>query len=140
MPTLEVILNEPVYVALKQATRLSRQTADAIVQDALDVFLRMTPQPARDANRTPFATAWRRAKIHAEAEAWRALPETVRRRYSSEFIAVHEGQVIDHDPDRVTLHLRVRERLGDTPVLITPADAPDPREFQMLSPRLERTR
>jgi hypothetical protein len=136
MPTLEVTLNEPVYVALIQATRLSRQSADAIVQEALDVFFRMAPQPAKDTGRTPSATTWRRAKIHAEAEAWRALPDTTRRRYSGEFVAVHEGQVIDHDFDRVTLHLRVRGRLGDAPVLITPADAPAPREFQMLSPHI----
>lgn len=138
MPTLEVTLNEPVYIALKQATRLSRQSADAIVQEALDVFFWMAPQPARDTGRTLSAMTWRRAKIHAEAEAWRALPDTVRRRYPGEFVAVHEGQVIDHDPDRVTLHLRVRGRLGDVPVLITPADPPASREFQMLSPRLER--
>ena len=35
MPTLEVTLNEPVYTALEQATRLYRQSADAIVQEAL---------------------------------------------------------------------------------------------------------
>jgi hypothetical protein len=137
---LEVTLDEPMYVALKQATRHSRQTADAIVREALDVFLRLTPQPAKDTGRAPSATAWRRAKIHTEAEAWRALPDAIRRRYSDEFVAVHEGQVIDHDPDRITLHLRVRGLLGDIPVLITPADAPPSREFQMLSPRLERIR
>jgi hypothetical protein len=140
MPTLEVTLNEPIYTVLNQVAHRSRQSADAIVQEALDVFFRMWQPSARDASRASSATAWRRAKIHAEAEAWRALPEATRRGYGNGFVAVHEGQVIDHDADRLTLYRRVRERLGDEPVLITPADAPAPREFQILSPRLERMR
>lgn len=140
MPTLEVTLNEPVYTALEQATRLYRQSADAIVQEALDAFLRVLQPAAKDTSRTPSETTWRRARIHAEAEAWRALPEATRRHFGSDFAAVHNGQVIDHDADRLTLYRRVRDRLGDEPVLITPADAPVPREFQMHSPRLERPR
>ncbi len=140
MPTLEVTLNEPVYTALEQATRFYRQSADAIVQEALDAFLRVLQPAAKDTGRTPSATTWWRARIHAEAEAWRALPEATRHQLGSDFAAVHNGQVIDHDADRLTLYRRVRDRLGDEPVLITPADAPSPREFQMLSPRLERSR
>ena len=78
----------------------------------------------------------RQAKIHIEAEAWRAMPEAERRRYRNQFVAVHNGQVIDHDADRLLLYRRVREKLGDVPVLITPGGTPHPCEFQILSPRL----
>jgi hypothetical protein len=80
--------------------------------------------------------AQRRAKIHIEAEAWRAMPEATRRRYRNQFVAVHNGQVIDHDADRLLLYRRVRKKLGDVPVLITPGGASHPYEFQILSPRL----
>lgn len=80
----------------------------------------------------------RRARIHAEAIAWRAFPETVRRAYGDAFVAVYNQEVIDHDPDRLTIYRRVRKKLGDVPVLITPANAPSPREIRVLTPRFER--
>lgn len=84
--------------------------------------------------------AQRRAKIHIEAEAWRAIPTTERRQYRNQFVAVHDGQVMDYDTDRLLLYRRVREKLGDVPVLINPGGAPHPREFQILSPRLDEQR
>ena len=72
----------------------------------------------------------RRARIHTEAEAWRVIQATEGAKYSDEFVAVHAGQVIDHDADRLTLYHRVRGELGDVPVLITPGGTPSPREFQ----------
>lgn len=80
----------------------------------------------------------RRASIHAEALAWRALPETVRRSYGDDFVAVYNQEVVDHDPDRLTLYRRVRKKLGDVPVLISPASALAPREIRVLTPRFER--
>lgn len=80
----------------------------------------------------------RRAKIHTEALAWRAMPEETRRAYGSSFVAVHDGKVIDHDLDRLTLYRRVRQKMGDVPVLITPANANHPREIRLLTPRFER--
>jgi hypothetical protein len=80
--------------------------------------------------------AQRRAKIHIEAEAWRAIPTAERRQYHNQFVAVHDGQIIDHDPDRLQLYRRIRKKVGDVPVLITPGGAPHPREFQIRSPHL----
>ncbi len=80
----------------------------------------------------------RRASIHAEALAWQAIPETMRRSYGDDFVAVYNQEVIDHDPDRLTLYRRVHKKLGDVPILISPADAPAPREIYVLTPRFER--
>ncbi len=79
----------------------------------------------------------RRAKIHTEALAWRAMPEESRRAYGDAFVAVHDGKVIDHDLDRLTLYRRVRQKMDDVPVLITPANANHPREIRLLTPRFE---
>ena len=81
--------------------------------------------------------AQRQAKIHIEAEAWRVIPEALRHQYHTQFVAVHDGRIIDHDANRVLLYRRVREKSGDVPVLITSGDAPGPREFQILSPCLD---
>jgi hypothetical protein len=137
MPTLELSLKSSTYTALKQQAQQRNQSIEEIIEAAVTTFLSASI-PAAAASESPAATsAKRRAKIHTEAEAWRAMPEVERSQYRGQFVAVHQGQVIDHDPDRLQLYRRVREQLGNIPVLITPARESHPREFQILSPRLE---
>ncbi|MFQ6100083.1 MAG: hypothetical protein ACE5OS_02455 [Anaerolineae bacterium] len=89
----------------------------------------------RAAEKTP-QDSWR-AQISAEAEAWYARPDEDRQPYLGQYVAVKAGRVIDHDSDRVVLYFRVRNQYPNTPVLITSAEARRPREFLVLSPRLE---
>ena len=140
MPTLELSLSETIYKTLRQAAERRSQPIEDLVEDALNAFLPLSTSSEADAGNGLSASAgdWRRAKIHIEADAWRSLPPTVRRKYGNDYVAVHNGQVVDHAGDRLTLYRRIRTRFGDVPVLITPADASSPREFQMLSPRLDR--
>ena len=139
MPILELSLDEPTYAALRQKARQLNRPVKETAQTALVTFLNVSNRQTRgDApNAASSPSVSRRAKIHAEAEAWRALPPTERNKYGDEFVAVHNGRVIDHDPDRLTLYRRMRAQLGNTPALITPAGAPSPREFLLLSPRLD---
>lgn len=141
MPILEITLNQATYTSLREAALRRRQPLELLVEDALAAFLHPPARLDQTTNgdwASDLASAERRAKIHAEAEAWRALPEPARQGYGQDYVAIHEGQVVDHDADRLALYRRVRERLGDVAVLITPASAPSPREFHVHSPRLER--
>ena len=52
----------------------------------------------------------------------------IRMRIDTEVSLLHEGQVIDHDPDLRTLHSRVYAVMGSVPVLlqnVTHTPAPD---------------
>ena len=140
MPTLELNLNDSDYSALAHTAQQQNQPIEVIAQAVLTGFLGM---PRRNLKPTPRSQATapgalRRAKIHIEAEAWQNLPAVVRLNYGNDFVAVYNGQVVDHDADRLVLHRRVREQFGREPVLITPANSPSPREFRLRSPRLER--
>lgn len=140
MPTLELSLSETTYTTLRQAAQRRSQPIEDLVEDALEAFLQPSTSFEQDAGNGSSARTndWRRAKIHTEAEAWRSLSTAVHRSYGENFVAVHNGQVVDHDRDRLTLYRRIRERFEGIPVLITPASASSPREFQLLSPRVER--
>ncbi len=142
MPTVELTLSETTFVTLRKAAEQRRQLLEEVIEDALDAFLEPVAsiEPAAGNGSSAPDGDWRRAKIHTEAEAWRSVPTTVRRSYGDDFVAVHGGRVVDHDGDRLTLYRRLRARFGDIPILITPADAVSPREFQFLSPRVERPR
>jgi len=140
MPTtLELSLNSALYAALEREARQRNQSIEELVEAAVTNLL--TTSTSSEPPSQPSSTktgAARRAKIHVEAEAWRSMPEAERSQYHGQFVAIHQGQVIDHDPDRLKLYRRVRRQWADTPVLMTPADASHPREFRMLSPRLDR--
>ncbi len=116
---------EPVVMNLTPAQRLEliRWIAEA---------------PSETEAETEAASSTWDARISEESAAWYARPEADRKPYAGQYVAVLEGQVIDHDADRGDLYQRVRQRYPDTPVLITTAEARGPREFRILSPRLER--
>jgi hypothetical protein len=81
--------------------------------------------------------AERRSQLTAEQATWYARPHSERQRYQGEFVAVRDGQVVDHDPDQRSLYLRARARFGHAPVLIVHADWTEPPVYTIHSPRLE---
>ena len=78
-----------------------------------------------------------REKIHEETEAFWAMHADLIARYAGEYVAVHHGRVVDHDPDVVRLERRVMERWGATAVLIAPVAAETRRDLSTVSFRLE---
>ncbi|MFP4394315.1 MAG: DUF5678 domain-containing protein [Anaerolineales bacterium] len=76
-------------------------------------------------------------QLYREQAAWYALPAEEREGYQGEYVALHQGQVVDHDADQRALYIRIRERYGRAPVPILPADQEQPPTFVIHSPRLE---
>jgi hypothetical protein len=78
-----------------------------------------------------------REKITAEREALDAHYADILAAYNGQYVAVHQGRVVDSDSDARALYLRIRARYGYIPVLIrriTPQ--PRRRELVFRSPRL----
>ena len=66
-------------------------------------------------------------KLRAEMDAFQGQLPALMARYHDEYVAMHEGQVIDHDPDLRTLHSRVYAVMGSVPVLLQKmTDMPTP--------------
>jgi hypothetical protein len=78
-----------------------------------------------------------REKIAAEAAAFRALHEKLVRQYLGQYVAIHNGAVIDHDEEFQALHARVRRRYGRQAVLVRRVEAESERTLVFRSPRLE---
>jgi hypothetical protein len=79
-----------------------------------------------------------REKIGAETGAFNEQHENLLLEYTGQYVAMHQGKVVDHDPDLRTLHLRVFERFGHITVLLKQVSERPEREFVFRSPRLER--
>lgn len=76
-------------------------------------------------------------EAEAEVAAFHARHTQLRKYFSGEYVALHGGRVVDHDPDRLLLFARVERMYPDQFVLIRPVSAEIDREFHFRSPRLE---
>ena len=85
-----------------------------------------------------YLTQLQRETIRVETEAFNAQYEELRAQYPDQYVAIHQGEVIDHDPDLRTLHLRVHKQLGHIPVLLKQVTDEPERTLVFRSPRLEK--
>jgi len=77
-------------------------------------------------------------KIDQEMTAYRAMHRELKQRFLGAYVAIHNGELVDHDADRSALSSRVRQKYKNVAVLILPVQDEPEREFLMLSPRWER--
>lgn len=91
---------------------------------------------AHDAIRTFLRDEGRRI-IEQESKAFQRLHPELLRTMPGEFVAVHHGQVVDHDSDQLAVFRRVEEAYGGQPVLIRQVRPEIEQTIEVLSPRLE---
>lgn len=60
-----------------------------------------------------------RDKISKESAIYRQRHAELKHRYLGQYIAMHNGQIVDHDTEFQALLNRIRKRYGRTPVMIT---------------------
>ena len=58
------------------------------------------------------------SKFERERRSFYQLLPTLLATYSGEYVAIHEGQVVDHGVDQVEVTLRVLRRVGSVPVFV----------------------
>ncbi len=76
-------------------------------------------------------------KLQSEMDAFQAQLPALLAAYPDQYVAVHEGQVIDHDTDLRALHGRVYAGMGSIPVLLQKVTAEPVADILVRSPRLE---
>lgn len=83
-----------------------------------------------------YAADERLRQIDREQEAYQAQHTRLLDLYAGQYIAMRQGQVIDHDEDSEALWKRVRSRWGDEPILITPVLEKPLQAIILRSPHL----
>lgn len=86
-----------------------------------------------------FSVDPRRPAMLREQGAYRAMHADLLRDHEGEFVAVFQGEVIDHDVDELALSKRVRQRLPDAVILIRQVLPQVERVYHFRSPRLVRS-
>lgn len=78
-------------------------------------------------------------KMQAEIAAYEQMHPELVTQYLGEYIAIHNGVMIDHDPNVRDLHIRVRRRFGKMPILLRKVtEEPTPPDIIVRSPKLSR--
>ncbi|MCE7981099.1 MAG: hypothetical protein DYG89_07905 [Caldilinea sp. CFX5] len=57
-------------------------------------------------------------KLKGETVAFEQLHPQLVQQYFGQHVAIHNGMLVDYDPDLNTLHRRIRAKFGQMPVLI----------------------
>lgn len=65
-----------------------------------------------------YLAAYRKKRIKEEAQAWYSMAPEIRNEYKGLVVAVYQGKIVDSDPDRRNLYIRIRDRFGRQPVLL----------------------
>ena len=121
--TIQVTLDSELVEVLKQTTEQQGTNVEAVIET-------LARQYVREA---------RRQKIRAEFEKYRAMHGELKVKYLGQHVAIHDGQVVDHDADPTALVQRVRERFGRLPILFTHVEDEPAQEYTLHSTHLARS-
>jgi hypothetical protein len=102
-PAPHLVIEPQLYSRIEQAADEHKIGIDRILTDALRRYL------------------WEldRRKISEESQVYQRRHAEMEAQYLGQYIAMHGGQVVDHDPEVVALRQRVRQRFGRKPVMVT---------------------
>ncbi len=78
--------------------------------------------------------------IEVEVAAFEAMHAALWQKYPKQFVAIHQGLVVDHDQDEWALIERINQHYSKAIVLIREVKSALPGEFIFRSPRVERHR
>lgn len=76
--------------------------------------------------------------LRREAAAYKRMFPQLLAEYEGQYVAIHEGKVIDSDTELMPLHSRVYLKILDLPVLFKKVTTEPEREIVIRSPRVER--
>ena len=75
-------------------------------------------------------TVWR------EEQAFQSMHPTLIEKYAGQYVAVHNGQLVDHDIDQIALYRRCRQAYTDRFVLIAQIQRSVEETYIFRSPRM----
>jgi len=119
------------HAALKEAGLAGR--VQLIIQAG---EIRIVPEAEFESDADPFPVDKHLMQIDREQQAYEAQHSQLLEEYAGQYIAMYQGEVVDHDEDSGGLWQRVRKRYGKEPVLITPVLQEARQTIVVRSPRL----
>ncbi len=115
----ELAIRTQVFTQLGKVADERGNKIDELIEQILCQFLR------REARRT----------IQREAESFRAMHADLLTQYPSQYVAIHQGLLVDHDQSQLALLSRIEKQYPDTPVLVRQVRPKIEKVYTIRSPR-----
>ena len=108
--------------AIEQAAQSQNLSADEVLDKAVAEYI----------------DRWASQKLRSEQDAFAQLYPQLVEQHFGQYVAIHNGCLIDSDSNDRTLHLRLRQKYGQMPILLRKVtDDVNPPTFLWRRPRLE---
>lgn len=131
---MQVSLPEQTAEKLQQAAASRGMDSTQLLVQLVEEYLADQAPPERRPE-SP-AQAEQQRKIEREQRHYEAQHAELLALYHGQYIAMHDGKVVDHDSDRVALRRRIRDRYGAIAILITPVEEEPLQTIMVRSPKL----
>ena len=118
-----MITQVPLDATLAESLQQSAAQQGASLEEALN---QLVQQYLRESRHT---------QLQAEMERYRAQHRQLLAAYPEQFIGLHEGRVLDHDPEGGVLYARLCRQYHDLPILIVQVTETPEQEYVIRSPR-----
>jgi predicted transcriptional regulator len=121
-----ISIPEPLYRRARELARLNHQPVDTVIAEALaEAF------PAFDINP-------QREQMQQEQAAYARLHDSLLATHEGQYVAIHDGELVDFDADEMALLRRIDARYPDEVVHLRRVTGEPEREIRIYSPRLIR--
>jgi hypothetical protein len=124
---ITITVSSKVYQRIVEQAQQNRKNVSELVNDVVaNAFVENTPteNPARD-------------KMVQEIEAYKKMHPRLVKKHLGQFVAIHNGKLVDRDSDKEALFLRVKEKFPNQIVLQRQVlENPDP-VLHFRSPRFQ---
>ncbi len=122
----KIELNIPDYI-YQQAQEIAKQEKRSISDVFHDVLIQTFPATY---------VSLQRKQMEREQSAFWDMYESLLSKYATEYVAICNGQLIDHDPNRLALASRIDEKYPYETVLIKLVSPEADPVIQVRSPRI----
>ncbi len=134
----QIPLPDNLLARLRRTAQQDGLSLPLLFEQMLDAYLRSRQQhkPENGADRIDDPQAAEMPDpMQREIAAFRQLHAALLKRYRGEYVAIYQGQLIDHDSDQLALLDRIEKAYPNDFVLIRPVQEQPEREFYFRSPR-----
>ena len=113
-----ILLRDDLQKTLEQESHLESKSINEIVNEAVENYVREK----------------QRKKIDKEIAAYESMHNELKVKYFSKWVAIDEGQLVDHDTDQAELYKRVRAKFGRKSVLLRQVQEQAVEEIRIRTP------
>lgn len=131
------VMTQDIEQELLRAVRRLSATRAAEVLDFAQFLMTRDPAPAGNGDEVQSDWDRQAEQIDREQRIYESRHGELLAQYRGRYIAMRNGQVIDHDADRLALRRRVRKQHGNKAIFFTLVEDDPVQTIWMRSPQLE---